>query len=242
MIDWGWMADHVDVLAGRLVQHLYLAAIALVIGFAISFALAIWSVRRRRVYAPIAAFAGILYTIPSLALFAALVPITGLSLATAEIPLVMYTILIFVRNIVAGFDAVPPDALEAADGMGYTRNQRLWRVELPLAVPLTIAGLRVASVSTIGLVTISGAIGDRFGGLGFFIFEGYRRGFPTEILFGAVPSMLLAVAVDLALVAAQRRVTPWATARDEQAGGSGTGRDGVEPPPAAAQADAAGAA
>ena len=115
-------------------------------------------------------------------------------------------------------------------------------MELPLAVPLTMAGLRVASVSTIGLVTISGAIGDRFGGLGFFIFEGYRRGFPTEILFGAVPSMLLAVVVDLALVAAQRRVTPWATAQDEQAGGGGTGRDGVEPPPAGARADAAGAA
>jgi osmoprotectant transport system permease protein len=242
VIDWGWMADHVDVLAGRLVQHLYLAAIALMIGFAISFALAIWSVRQRRVYAPIAALAGILYTIPSLALFAALVPITGLSLATAVTPLVLYTILIFVRNIVAGFDAVPPDALEAADGMGYTRSQRLWRVELPLAVPLTMAGLRVASVSTIGLVTISGAIGDRFGGLGFFIFEGYRRGFPTEIVFGAVPSMLLAVIVDLALVAVQRRVTPWATTPDEQAGGGATGRDRVESSPAGVPADAAGAA
>lgn len=217
MIDWGWMADHVDDLAGRLVQHLYLAAIAVVIGFAISFALAIWSVRQRRVYAPIAAVAGILYTIPSLALFAALVPITGLSLATAVTPLVLYTVLIFVRNIVAGFDAVPVDALEAADGMGYTRGQRLWRVELPLALPLTMAGLRVASVSTIGLVTISGAIGDRFGGLGFFIFEGYRRGFPSEILFGAVPSMLLAVAVDLALVALQRRVTPWASPPESDA-------------------------
>ena len=215
-MDWGWMADHLDALAGRLVQHLELAAIAVGIGFAISFLLAIWSVRQRRVYGPIAAVAGILYTIPSLALFAALVPITGLSLTTAVTPLVLYTILIFVRNIVAGFDAVPSDALEAADGMGYTRWQRLRRVELPLAVPLTMAGLRVASVSTIGLVTISGAIGDRFGGLGFFIFEGYRRGFPTEILFGAVPSMLLAVAVDLALVAVQRRVTPWATARDDR--------------------------
>jgi osmoprotectant transport system permease protein len=224
MIDWGWMADHLDDLAGRLVQHLYLAAIAVAIGFAISFLLAIWSVRQRRVYAPIAAIAGILYTIPSLALFAALVPITGLSLTTAETPLVLYTILIFVRNIVAGFDAVPPDALEAADGMGYTRGQRLWGVELPLAIPLTMAGLRVASVSTIGLVTISGAIGDRFGGLGFFIFEGYRRGFPTEILFGAVPSMLLAVAADLALVALQRRVTPWAEARDERAAGAAATR------------------
>jgi len=223
-MDWGWMADHLDVLAGRLVQHLYLAAIAVAVGFAISFLLAIWSVRRRRVYAPVSAIAGILYTIPSLALFAALVPITGLSLVTAITPLVLYTILIFVRNIVAGFDAVPPDVLEAADGMGYTPWRRLGRVELPLAVPLTMAGLRVASVSTIGLVTISGAIGDRFGGLGFFIFEGYRRGFPTEILFGAVPSMLLAVAVDLALVALQRRVTPWTVVRDTDGAGA-TGPD-----------------
>ena len=214
MIDWGWMADHVDTLAARLVQHLYLASIAVGIGFAISFLLAIWSVRQRRVYGPVSAVASILYTIPSLALFAALVPITGLSLVTAVTPLVLYTILIFVRNIVAGFDAAPPDVLEAADGMGYTPGSRLWRVELPLALPLTMAGLRVASVSTIGLVTISGAIGDRFGGLGFFIFEGYRRGFPSEILFGAVPSMLLAVAVDLVLVALQRRATPWAVVHD----------------------------
>ena len=137
--------------------------------------------------------AGILYTIPSLALFAALVPITGLSVFTAIVPLVLYTILILVRNIVAGFDAVPADVLEAADGMGYARGRRLRDVELPLAVPLIVAGLRVATVSTIGLVTITGTIGDRFGGLGFFILEGWRHRFPTEILFGAVPSMLLAV-------------------------------------------------
>ena len=227
MIDWGWMADHVDTLAARLVQHLYLASIAVGIGFAISFLLAIWSVRRRRVYGPVSAVASILYTIPSLALFAALVPITGLSLVTAVTPLVLYTILIFVRNIVAGFDAAPPDVLEAADGMGYTPGSRLWRVELPLALPLTMAGLRVASVSTIGLVTISGAIGDRFGGLGFFIFEGYRRGFPSEILFGAVPSMLLAVTVDLVLVALQRRVTPWAVVHDA---GSPTAPEPPGPP------------
>ena len=185
MIDWAWAQAHLDVLGSRLVQHLLLAAVAVGAGFGISFPLAVWSVRHRRVYPPVAALAGILYTIPSLALFAALVPITGLSPLTAEVPLVLYTLVIFVRNIVAGFDAVPADA-----------------------------GLRVASVSTIGLVTISGAIGDRFGGLGFFIFEGWRHSFATEMLFGAVPSMLLAVAVDLALVAVARRVTPWARAGD----------------------------
>ena len=214
MIDWAWMADHLDELAFRLVQHLYLALIAVVVGFVISFALSIWAIRRRRVYAPITAFSGILYTIPSLALFAALVPITGLSLLTAEVPLILYTLLIFVRNTVAGFDAVPVDVLEAADGMGYPSSSRLWRVELPLATPLVIAGLRVACVSTIGLVAITGAIGDRFGGLGFFIFEGWRHFFPTEMLFGAVPSMLLAIVVDLALVAMQRRATPWTRATE----------------------------
>jgi osmoprotectant transport system permease protein len=209
MFDWAWIADHLDELAVRAIQHVYLAAIAVGGGFAISFGLAIWAVRRRSVYTPIAAIAGILYTIPSLAMFAALVPITGLSLLTAEVPLVLYTLLIFVRNIVAGFDSVPADVLEAADGMGYERDRRLWRVELPLAIPLIVAGLRLATVSTIGLVTISGILGDRFGGLGFFIFEGYRHSFPTEIFLGALPSILLAVIADVIWVRIQRRLTPW---------------------------------
>jgi osmoprotectant transport system permease protein len=210
VIDWPWIVDHLDELAERTVQHLYLAGIAVVIGFVISFGLALWSVRRRAVYPPIAAVAGIVYTVPSLAMFAALVPVTGLSILTAEVPLILYSLLIFLRNIVAGFDAAPREVLDAADGMGYTRAQRLWRVELPLAVPLIVAGLRLASVSTIGLVTITGMLGDRFGGLGFFIFEGYRRGFPTEIFAGALPSIALAIGVDLLLVWVQRRITPWA--------------------------------
>ena len=209
-IDWAWIVDHLDELAGRTVQHLYLAGLAVAIGFAISFGLALWAVRQRRIYAPIAAVTGILYTIPSLAIFPALVPVTGLrSVLTPVIPLVLYSLLIFIRNIVAGFDAVPRDVLEAADGMGYTRRRRLWQVELPLAIPLVVVGVRLASVSTVGLVTISGIIGDAWGGLGFFIFEGYRRGFPTEIFAGAVPVILLAIALDLVFVRIQRRLTPW---------------------------------
>jgi osmoprotectant transport system permease protein len=209
-IDWAWVGDHLDELAYRTVQHLYLTAIAVVVGFAISFVLAVWSIRRRAVYPPIAALAGILYTIPSLALFAALVPVTGLrSIVTAEFPLVAYTLLIFLRNIVSGFDAVPGDVLEAADGMGYTSRRRLWSVELPLAIPLVIAGIRLATVSTIGLVTITGILGDSLGGLGFFIFEAYRRSFLTETLMGAVPLMVLAVIADVVLVRVQRRLTPW---------------------------------
>jgi osmoprotectant transport system permease protein len=214
VIDLVWIVDHLDDLAGRTAQHLYLSAIAVTIGFAISFGLAVWSIRRRSVYGPVVAVAGLLYTIPSLALFPLLVPITGLSDATAEVPLVLYSLLIFVRNIVAGFDAVPGDVLEAADGIGYTTAGRFWRIELPLAIPLVVAGVRLASVSTIGLVTITGILGDRFGGLGFFIFEGLRHNFVTEIFAGALSSILLAVAVDLALVTVQRRLTPWLRQRD----------------------------
>jgi osmoprotectant transport system permease protein len=211
MIDAGWLVDHLGAILDRTIQHLYLAAIAVLVGFVLSFGLAILAIRRPRTWPPINGFSEILYTIPSLAVFAALVPITGLSLLTAEVPLIMYTLVIFVRNIVAGFTAVPADVLEAADAMGFRPWQRLWRVEVPLAVPLIMAGLRIASVSTIGLVVISGIIGDKFGGLGFFIFEGYHRNFPTEIFAGAIPSIALAIAADLVLVRVQGRMTPWAT-------------------------------
>jgi osmoprotectant transport system permease protein len=119
---------------------------------------------------------------------------------------------IFVRNIATGIDGVPSEVLEAANGIGYTGRQRLWRVELPLAVPLIVAGLRLATVSTIGLVTVTAIMGDGYGGLGFFILEGYRRSFPTEIYFGAIPSILLAIVIDVMLARVQRRITPWSRA------------------------------
>ena len=208
-MDIPWVLNHMDELALRTLQHFGLAALAVGVGFALSMGLSILAVRVRLTMGPIVTLTGIFYTIPSLALFAALVPVTGLSLFTAEVPLVLYTLLIFVRNISAGLDGVPADVIEAADGMGYPRRTRLLRVELPLAVPLIVAGVRLASVSTIGLVTISGILGDRFGGLGFFIFEGYRRSFPTEIIAGAVPSVILALVVDRLLVVAGARLTPW---------------------------------
>ena len=208
-MDIPWIVDHLDELALRTLQHFGLAALAVGVGFVLSMGLSILAIRVRLMMGPIVTLTGIFYTIPSLALFAALVPVTGLSLFTAEVPLVLYTLLIFVRNISAGLDGVPPDVIEAADGMGYSGRTRLLRVELPLAVPLIVAGVRLASVSTIGLVTISGILGDRFGGLGFFIFEGYRRSFPTEIIAGAVPSVILALVVDRLLVVAGARLTPW---------------------------------
>jgi osmoprotectant transport system permease protein len=209
VIDWGWIGDHIGAILGRTVQHIELAAIAVAVGFAISFGLALIVVSRRSTFPFISGASGVLYTIPSLAVFFALVSVTGLSLLTAEIPLVMYTLVILVRNIVAGFDATPGDVLEAADGMGYERRERFRRVVLPLAVPLMIAGLRLASVSTIALVTVTATLGDAFGGLGFFILEGYHRGFPTEIVAGAIPSIVLAMAVDVLFVRLQGRLTPW---------------------------------
>ena len=209
MIDWAWIAGHLDELGYRTLQHLYLTSVTVAVGLAISFGLAVWAVRQRAALGPVIAISGLLYTIPSLALFPFFVPLTGLTDLTAVIPLVLYSLLIFIRNIVAGFDAVPVDVLEAADGTGYTRAARFRRIELPLATPLVVAGIRLAAVSTIGLVTITGLIGDKFGGLGFFIFEGYRHSFETEIFAGALASIGLAVAVDLVLVRLQRRLTPW---------------------------------
>jgi osmoprotectant transport system permease protein len=213
LVRWDWLFAHLGPIADRVSQHLYLAAIAVSAGFAISFTLAALSIRRRKLYPFVTVLATAAYTIPSFAMFAALVAITGLSVFTAEIPLVLYTIILFVPNIVAGFDSVPWDVLDAADGMGYTRGQRWWRVELPLAVPLVVAGLRLASVSTIGLVTVSAILGDSFGGLGYYILDGYHRHFTTEILVGGLLSIGLAVIADVGLVLLQRRLTPWAARR-----------------------------
>jgi osmoprotectant transport system permease protein len=210
MLDWAWIAEHLPQLAYRAGQHLYLASIALVAGFLISFVVGVVATRWRPLYAPAAGIAGIVYTIPSLALFSGLVPILGLSVAMAEIPLVLYTLVILVRNVVAGFDSVSSDVREAADAMGFRPWGRLWHIELPLAVPLMIAGLRVASVSTIGLVTITAVLGNALGGLGFFIYDGMNRFFPTEIYAGAVPTILLALVADRFFVWLEARVTPWA--------------------------------
>ncbi len=217
VFDFEWVLGHLDQVGDRIVQHLQLTVLPLVFGILISLVLAVWAVRQPRAYAPITAVAGLLYTIPSLAAFAALRPIFGLSLMTALIPLTTYTILILFRSFAAGFTSVPADILEAAEGMGYTRRQRLFRVELPLAVPLIIAGIRLASVTTIGLATIAAVLGDAFGGLGQLITEGIQFLFPTKYLLGAVLSVLLAFAADSLFVQVERVVTPWARARAEVA-------------------------
>jgi osmoprotectant transport system permease protein len=210
-IQWSWIADRTDVVLAKLLEHVQLTVIAVVIGLIISFPLALWAYRHKKVYPPITVFTGLLYTIPSLALFALLVPYTGLSLETALIGLVSYTLLILVRNIVAGLDGVPADTKEAALGLGFTKRQLLWRVELPLALPVILAGIRVATVTTIGLVTVAAFIGK--GGLGYFILLGFDRLFPTALLLGSVLSMVFAVVVDGLLVWTERLVTPWSRSR-----------------------------
>ena len=212
-IDFGWIVGHLGAIAERILQHLQLTILPLLLGIVISLVLAIWAVRQPRVYGPITVVTGLLYTIPSLAAFAIIIPIFGLTLIAALIPLTTYTLLILVRSFTAGFGAVPAEVLEAAEGMGYTRRQRLVRVELPLAVPLMIAGLRLASVTTIGLATIVAVLGNSFGGLGQLITEGIQNLFPTEYILGAALSVVLAFAADFLFVRFERLITPWAHAR-----------------------------
>ena len=216
-IRFDWIADNLDEIAQRLGEHVLMVVAAVVIGFVVSFALAMVARRWRFTYGPILAVTGTLYAIPSLALFVLLIPITGLTLTTGIVALVLYTLLILVRNIVVALDGVPPDVVEAATGMGYGPGQRFWRVELPIALPVVVAGLRIATVTTIGLVAITTFIG--LGGLGYLtINSGTRRFFPTSIYVGVLLCVLLAVLADLALAWAQRRLTPWARARAETQG------------------------
>jgi osmoprotectant transport system permease protein len=206
-----WVIDNVDVLALATAEHAVLTLIAMAGGILIAFPITIFIHRRRRLIGPVLGFTGILYAIPSLALFAFLVPVTGLSLLTAEIALVSYTLLILIRNGVAGLDGVEPEIVEAATGLGHSRRQRLWRVELPLAIPVIMAGIRVATVTTIGLVAVTALIGQ--GGLGFVIITlGIRRQFETAIVVGVILSVLLAVLADRGLVLLERAMTPWSRA------------------------------
>ena len=210
---WDWVLDNRDDVWLALGEHFYLTLLAVVAGFLIAFPVSVYVSRHRRLYGPVTAVAGILYTIPSLALFAVLVPVTGLaSTLTAEIPLVIYTLLILIRNTVAGITEVSSDVKEAARGMGYTRRQLLWKVELPLALPTIVAGVRIATVTTIGLVTVTAIIGK--GGFGYFILLGLTRTFSTAILLGAGLSMLLAIATDIGLLWVERRLAPWARTRE----------------------------
>ena len=211
LIRWSWIGDHLDDIRDYLLQHVQLTGLAVLIGLVLAFPLALAAIRWPRLYGPILGFTGVLFTIPSLALFILLIPFTGLSTATALIGLTMYTLLILVRNMVEGLRGVDRDVREAAQAMGYTRARQLFQVELPLALPVIMAGIRIATVTTIGLVTVTALIGK--GGLGQLFINGFTLNFTTPIIVGIVLSALLAFAADLALVAVQRQLTPWARSR-----------------------------
>lgn len=211
---WSYVFDHLDDIQVQTVEHLRLTVIAVGVGLLISFPLALLAFRVSWTYAPITWVSGILYTIPSLALFAFLVPYTGLSTLTAEIGLVSYTLLVLVRNIVGGLRSVPDDVEEAARGMGLSGRQLLWSVQLPLAMPVILAGIRIATVTTIGLVTVTAVIGQ--GGVGTYILDGVRRLVPTFTILGASLAILLAVVLDRLLIVAERMLTPWTRRRVEE--------------------------
>jgi len=207
LVRWDWVLGHADEIWQRLLEHVTLAMLAVGIGFALSFALALLVRRYRRLRNPVTRLAGALYTIPSLALFSLLVPVTGLTPLTAEIGLVSYTLLILIRSILDGLQSVPAEVRETAVGMGCTPGQLLWRVEIPLAIPVIVGGLRVATVTTIGLVTVTALIGE--GGFGYFILQGMQRFYTTPLIVGATLSVALAILADGLLVLTQRWVTPW---------------------------------
>ncbi len=209
---WDWFTENFDsVFADRIVQHIELTAIAVSIGFVIAFAAALVAYRWSWFDTPAAIFFAFLYTIPSLAFFQLMVPITGLTWTSAEIALVSYTLLILFRNTLTGLREVPPDALEAAQAMGLTRRQTLLRIELPLALPAIIAGVRIAVVTIISLATVAAFIG--VGGLGQPIFNAIQDGFKTQFIAAGVLAVLLALLADGLLVLLQRLLTPWARAK-----------------------------
>ena len=207
-IDWTWLSTHIPYVLGAVQEHVTLTLVALGGGLVISLPLGILAHRWARLRLVTLTTFGAFYTIPSIALFALLIPYTGLSGTTAEIPLIGYNVLVLVRNVLVGLDAVPPDVLDAADGMGYRPLARLARIELPLALPAIFAGLRVATVSTIGIVTITAVIG--LGGLGQLILRGLIETFYSPLVIATVLCIVLALVADLLIAGVQRLAVPWA--------------------------------
>jgi osmoprotectant transport system permease protein len=204
-----WALDHIDRYVDPFAEHLVLVIVSVAAGFAISFMLAVLAHRRRWLVAPITQVTGILYTIPSLAAFFLLLPVTGRGRTTALIALTAYTLLIFFRNFTAGLDGVPDDARDAGRGMGFTDRQLLWRVELPLALPAILAGLRIALTTTVGLAALAFYAGA--GGLGEALAS--QKQFQTNVLLAGGLCVLMAVALDAAVLVVQRLLTPWSRAR-----------------------------
>lgn len=210
-IDWGWIAENFwEDIWPAVIGHAYLSFVPIAIALAISLPIGVLVTRQRWLYPPIVSVTGILYTIPSLAAFAILITLPGIGIGATPviIALVAYSLLVLIRNVVAGIDSVPAETIDAARGMGLTPLQILLRVEIPLALPVIVAGIRIATVTVIGIATIGAFVAA--GGLGQMIFDGINRGFNTMIITGAVLATVLAVAADLSLLALERYLRPWA--------------------------------
>jgi osmoprotectant transport system permease protein len=202
-----WARENIGSYGTPALQHLELVAISVVVGFAIAFALALAAHRRRWLQPPLLAATGVIYTVPSLAFFFLLLPVTGLGRDTVIIALSAYTLQIIYRNTTTGLANVPDAALDAARGMGMTKRQILWRVELPLATPEIVAGLRIATVSTVAIATL--AVFASGGGLGEKIYTGGGLTFKTNIILAGGIAILMAISFDAILYGAQRFATPW---------------------------------
>ena len=203
-----WITDNFDRYVSPFWEHVYLTVVSVGIGFAIAFALALLAHRWRWLAPPITQVTGIFYTLPSVAVFFLLLPLTGRGNTTAIIALVAYTLLILFRNIMAGLDNVPDDARDAGRGMGLTSRQLLWRVELPLALPEIMAGLRIAVTTTVGLASLAFLAGA--GGLGGALFDDIN--FRSNVLVAAGLAIGLAVVLDLLILGLQKAATPWTRA------------------------------
>ncbi len=205
-----WVVSHGADIAWAAWQHVVLVAVSIAIGFAISLGAGIWASRRPRVYPAVMAASATLYAIPSLALFAILIPLVGLGRVPAVIGLVSYSLLILIRNVATGLREVPADVVDAARGMGLGPWQVLVRIELPLAMPIIVAGLRIATVTVIGIATVAAYINA--GGLGTLIFNGIQQAFPAKIAVGGGVASAMAITADVALAGVERRLRASRTA------------------------------
>jgi osmoprotectant transport system permease protein len=209
--DASYVSDNWDTILRYLGEHVRLTVAAVVLGALIALPLALVARRTRFLAGPVLAFSTIVYTVPSLAMFAFIFPFTGLSSTTVLIGLVAYSLVILVRNFLAGLQGVPADVREAARGMGYGPVRLFWQIDLPLALPAFMAGLRIATVSTVALTTVGVLVGH--GGLGQLITGGFNANFyRAEIVTGAVGCVLLALVADVLLAGVERLVTPWTRA------------------------------
>jgi osmoprotectant transport system permease protein len=202
-----YWSDYRPELTDATVQHLWITVVSVLVGLVAAVPLALLARRNPTVESLVVGGTTIIYTIPSLALFSLLLPFTGLSPTTVIIGLALYSLTILVRNVLAGLRAVPDEVVEAARGMGYSRVRLLTRVELPLALPIIMAGLRVAAVSTVALATIGAIVS--YGGLGNLLLQAVGNQFKAQIFAASLLCILLAIALDLVLVGAQRLLTPW---------------------------------